>query len=285
MTTHHRRRHAARPVTRAAEHRRPGRAPLLQRVLLPRTERPARRCARSTSTRPTDRLHVADRAPPASVPAGAEISFATYFNAFPAALLAALDDGAQRGAAPGLRGSWAVDVYRSKADGDVDARRRPRSPATADVEFELDLTPFVDGGWYWFDVTADGSSTLVEAGWYAAARRARGPTGRRHLHLQPSRRLRRGAWRPSRRTRWSAPSCTAVVVADQGNQQGARRRRASRRSPTRSATGCDWSSSATSAAAAGSPAPCTRRSSTATPRTCCSSTTTSSSRRTACTGR
>ena len=35
------------------------------------------------------------------------------------------------------------------------------------AEFEIDLTPFEDGGWIWFDITTDTASTLHSAGWYA----------------------------------------------------------------------------------------------------------------------
>src|SRR4029078_10188795 len=36
------------------------------------------------------------------------------------------------------------------------------------VDLELDLRPFEDGGWYWFDLTTvEGDLTLVEGGWDA----------------------------------------------------------------------------------------------------------------------
>ena len=35
------------------------------------------------------------------------------------------------------------------------------------LEFEVDLGPFEDGGWIWFDVTTDTAVTLHGAGWYA----------------------------------------------------------------------------------------------------------------------
>ena len=37
----------------------------------------------------------------------------------------------------------------------------------AAVEFEIDLSPFEDGGWIWFDITTDATSTVHHAGWYA----------------------------------------------------------------------------------------------------------------------
>jgi galactofuranosylgalactofuranosylrhamnosyl-N-acetylglucosaminyl-diphospho-decaprenol beta-1,5/1,6-galactofuranosyltransferase len=68
-----------------------------------------------------------------------------------------------------VSGPGRIDVYRSKADGSIihvtgvatTGARRP-------LQFELDLTPFEDGGWYWFDVTADdGAFTVHQAAWSA----------------------------------------------------------------------------------------------------------------------
>ena len=43
-----------------------------------------------------------------------------------------------------------------------------------DVDVALDLRPFEDGGWYWFDLTTDDDAlTLHEGGWHAARRGAR----------------------------------------------------------------------------------------------------------------
>src|SRR6185295_6730749 len=109
-----------------------------------------------------------------------EVSFATYFNAFPASYWrrwSILDSVVLR---VELTGAARVDVYRSKAtgaritiggeavssgssgpaaDSDVGAR--------ASVEFDIDLSPFEDGGWIWFDITTDSQVTVHSAGWYA----------------------------------------------------------------------------------------------------------------------
>ncbi|MBK6300753.1 MAG: glycosyltransferase [Actinomycetales bacterium] len=46
------------------------------------------------------------------------------------------------------------------------ARRRPRAAAPTVVEVDLDLVPFVDGGWYWFDIVAGGQpAVLASAEW------------------------------------------------------------------------------------------------------------------------
>ncbi|HEX2213078.1 MAG TPA: glycosyltransferase, partial [Mycobacterium sp.] len=50
---------------------------------------------------------------------------------------------------------------RGTTDGD------PRAGEPAHVEFEIELGPFEDGGWMWFDIATDAASTLHHAGWYA----------------------------------------------------------------------------------------------------------------------
>ena len=48
------------------------------------------------------------------------------------------------------------------------ARRASAGRDTAAViEFEIDLEPFEDGGWIWFDITTDTTVTVHSAGWYA----------------------------------------------------------------------------------------------------------------------
>ena len=47
------------------------------------------------------------------------------------------------------------------------------------IEFELDLGPFEDGGWIWFDVTTDTDTEIVSAGWYSAVAAATGPETKR----------------------------------------------------------------------------------------------------------
>ena len=85
-------------------------------------------------------------------------------------LLAALERPHRGAAAPQLRGTGRVDVYRTKADGSPIYVRGVVLERAGEhtVDLELDLRPFEDGGWYWFDLTTDeGDLTLVEGGWYA----------------------------------------------------------------------------------------------------------------------
>ena len=215
----------------------PRRAPLLQRVLLPRTGRPARRCARSTSTRPTSRQVQVARPRHAAGARRRGGLLRHLLQRLPGQLLAALDVAAQRACcAWTLRGTGRVDVYRSKADGDVDPRdRRPRSPATgATLEFELDLTPFVDGGWYWFDLTADADARRWStAGWYADRRppreRPRWPSASAPSTGPPTASRRWPRSRPdpvvARRAAppWSSPTRATSKVRDDAGLRGGRR--------------------------------------------------------------
>nr|WP_263254457.1 glycosyltransferase [Saccharopolyspora rosea] len=103
------------------------------------------------------------------VPAHSKISFATYFNAFPASYWkrwTKVDEVVLR---MKVTGSGRLDVYRSKPNGDsVHLQGTPVSSPDewTSLEFRVALTPFEDGGWIWFDVfTNDSSLTVDEASW------------------------------------------------------------------------------------------------------------------------
>ena len=87
-------------------------------------------------------------------------------------LLAALEPAAPRcTCCLELEGTGRVDVYRTKADGSAIFVRGVvlDRPGRHELDLELDLRPFEDGGWYWFDLTTDaGELTLHAGGWYAA---------------------------------------------------------------------------------------------------------------------
>ena len=164
---------------------------LLARVILPRPGEPldVRKLYIEESDTNARRAHAPTRTA-LEIGAESEVSFATYFNAFPASYWrrwSTLESVVLR---VELTGSARVDVYRSKATGsritvggapissetvgasasgsDVGASASGSDVgASASVEFEVDLTPFEDGGWIWFDITTDANSTLHHAGWYA----------------------------------------------------------------------------------------------------------------------
>ncbi|MFI5778555.1 glycosyltransferase [Nocardia sp. NPDC051570] len=145
---------------------------LLQRIILPRPGEPldVRTLYLEESATNARRAHATSRTS-LSIGAESEVSFCTYFNAVPASywrrwsvlksVVLRLD----------LSGHGRVDVYRSKADGSrihVQGNEftTPAEGAT-DIEFEVDLAPFEDGGWIWFDITTDSHVELRGGGWYA----------------------------------------------------------------------------------------------------------------------
>ena len=141
---------------------------LLQRVILPRPGDPLKVRSLYVDETRTKRVKSPSRAE-AIVAAGNEVSFATYFNAFPASYWRRWTVLKNVVLAMEVSGPGRVDVYRSKADGSViHVTGVATTGARRSLEFELDLTPFEDGGWYWFDVTADdGPFTVHHAAWSA----------------------------------------------------------------------------------------------------------------------
>ena len=118
---------------------------------------------------------------------GSRVSFGTYFNGFAASYWRMWTVVSTVTLTVRVSGPDAtVVVYRSTADGRA---QRVESVVTGAAEhhvgwagdeftFELPLTPFGDGGWYWFDVLAGTHDAVVEdATWSAqvpAERAARG---------------------------------------------------------------------------------------------------------------
>ncbi|WP_127781681.1 glycosyltransferase [Rhodococcus sp. X156] len=145
---------------------------LLQRVILPRSGDPLDLRALYLDEDETNRKRSRALSRTAlELPAESEVSFATYFNAFAASYWrrwTVLDKVVLQ---LKLSGKCRVDVYRSKADATIIHADGAVVTATDDttLEFALDLAPFEDGGWLWFDVTTDeGTVTLHEAAWFAA---------------------------------------------------------------------------------------------------------------------
>ncbi|MET0699936.1 MAG: glycosyltransferase, partial [Mycobacterium sp.] len=143
---------------------------LLSRVILPRPGEPhdVRKLYIEESETNARRAHAPTRTS-LEIGAESEVSFATYFNAFPASYWrrwSSLETVVLR---VELSGAARVDVYRSKATGariTVGGAAVTGDQATA--EFVIDLSPFEDGGWIWFDITTDTAVTVHSAGWYSA---------------------------------------------------------------------------------------------------------------------
>ena len=105
------------------------------------------------------------------VRSGEKLSFGTYFNAFPASYWRRWTVVSEVTLSVTVRGTGAtLLVYKSMANG---RSQRVESAATGDqteatFTFDLSLTPFVDGGWYWYDVIAgDDDVVVASAEWHA----------------------------------------------------------------------------------------------------------------------
>lgn len=101
---------------------------------------------------------------------GGRVSLGSYFNAFPASYWRWWTDVTSVVLRVVTTGDGNVIVFRSNARGQVQRVDSRRLKGSEENVFELPLTPFSDGGWYWFDL-AGGDSGLVleEASWLVAA--------------------------------------------------------------------------------------------------------------------
>ena len=105
---------------------------------------------------------------------GSKLSFGTYFNAFPASYWRRWTVVDQVRLTVELAGSGAgVIVYKSMANGR--SQRVDSATIEAGAEggrgtfsFDLTLTPFVDGGWYWYDVVAGDEDAVVHSAEWTA---------------------------------------------------------------------------------------------------------------------
>lgn len=139
----------------------------VQRILLPKRGEPfdVRMLYIIEAEQNRERLRWSDRTS-LTVPAGEEVSFQTYFNAFPASywrrwsqldsIILALD----------IDGEANISIYRSKQDGQRISVAN-HLVSSGHHEFELALKNFEDGGWLWFDVTAESEATISQATWCA----------------------------------------------------------------------------------------------------------------------
>ncbi len=105
------------------------------------------------------------------VRSGDKLSFGTYFNAFPASYWrrwTIVDEVTLTVEVEG-RGATVV-VYKSMARGHS---QRVEAATTGDESsgrftFELSLKPFIDGGWYWYDVVAGDEDVVVRSAEWTA---------------------------------------------------------------------------------------------------------------------
>jgi galactofuranosylgalactofuranosylrhamnosyl-N-acetylglucosaminyl-diphospho-decaprenol beta-1,5/1,6-galactofuranosyltransferase len=140
-----------------------------------------------------------------TIPSGNRTSFCSYFNAFAAGYWRRWSIVDEIHLRIRLRGSGTVVVYRSDAAAHrmrvkaipvgVHAGETKQAPVAAtiagkpakqqkrvkppvqELDIVLPLKPFLDGGWYWFEIIADDESVVLEeAEWCAATDRRQGTT-------------------------------------------------------------------------------------------------------------
>ncbi|BBE23325.1 glycosyl transferase [Arthrobacter sp. MN05-02] len=112
------------------------------------------------------------------LPAHQRVSLGTYFNAFPASYwrrhtpVRSVRLRVEVGVEVGAEAS--VIVYRSSPRGTSNRVDSATTTGNGELVFDLPLTAFVDGGWYWFDLVAhDKEVLLTRADWSVPAASAR----------------------------------------------------------------------------------------------------------------
>lgn len=98
------------------------------------------------------------------VPAGERISFASYFNAFPASYWQQWTNVEQVRLSIETSGQGTLLVYRSTAQGVPQRMASHPFDGTERHEISLPVTTFGDGGWYWFEVVAGDEDVVVADG-------------------------------------------------------------------------------------------------------------------------
>jgi galactofuranosylgalactofuranosylrhamnosyl-N-acetylglucosaminyl-diphospho-decaprenol beta-1,5/1,6-galactofuranosyltransferase len=103
---------------------------------------------------------------------GCRVSFGTYFNAFPASYWRRWTTVSSVTLRVRLAGESTIILYRSTSRGHSHPVEtiRVESDERETIERTLPLTPFIDGGWYWFDIVAGPrGTTLIDADWLTLA--------------------------------------------------------------------------------------------------------------------
>ncbi len=144
---------------------------ILQRVVMPRVDDPleVRPLYLDEPETVTGRRADIRSRRAATIPPSTQLSFATYFNAFPASYWKRWTRVEEVALHLAVQGTGRVDLYRSKPNGDIvhlQGKQLDTGDEPVDVELRVSLAPFEDGGWVWFDVTTQhGSMTVRDAAW------------------------------------------------------------------------------------------------------------------------
>ncbi|MDO5751446.1 glycosyltransferase [Arthrobacter sp.] len=97
-----------------------------------------------------------------NVRAGEQVSFGTYFNAFPASYWRRWTDVRNVRLEVTTTGGGSVTVSKSNARGSIQHVESISVSGAATSVFDLSLVPFGDGGWYWFDLAAGHNGLTLE---------------------------------------------------------------------------------------------------------------------------
>ncbi|MFT4236047.1 MAG: glycosyltransferase [Microbacterium sp.] len=118
----------------------------------------------------------------ARIPAETRVSFATYFNAFPASYWQHWTSVRRVRLTVRTEGEVTIVVYRSTGGAAQQRIDTKDATGTAATSFDLDLVHFSDGGWIWFDIIASTQDALITGGvWETEQEPAR--TGRASIGI------------------------------------------------------------------------------------------------------
>jgi galactofuranosylgalactofuranosylrhamnosyl-N-acetylglucosaminyl-diphospho-decaprenol beta-1,5/1,6-galactofuranosyltransferase len=97
------------------------------------------------------------------------LTFGTYFNAFPASYWRRWTDFSSVRLVMTVSGAGTVIVYRSTSKGHIQRADSGivNSSELRTLVFDLPLKPFIDGGWYWFDLEAGETPLTLETAVWA----------------------------------------------------------------------------------------------------------------------
>lgn len=169
---------------------------VLQRVIMPRDEDPLDVRPLYLDEPTNVHSHVSGRRA-VTVQTSAKVSFASYFNAFPASYWKRWTIVEEVVLRMRVRGAGRIDVYRSKPNGDIihlDGQVIRSPKAWFDVALTVSLKPFEDGGWIWFDVfTDDTTMEIDDAAWTTEQPLPAADRRHRHDDDAPGRRGHRAA--------------------------------------------------------------------------------------------
>ncbi|HZK59837.1 MAG TPA: glycosyltransferase [Cryobacterium sp.] len=122
-----------------------------------------------TETRVSDNAHIDDLLSRQSIRIGAgqRVSFASYFNAFPASYWQHWTTVRSVRLLLETEGAGTLMIYRSTAHGIAQRVESHTLSGSTSTAVDLPVLTFGDGGWYWFDIVAGTEPLVVTSGSWA----------------------------------------------------------------------------------------------------------------------